>query len=296
MKLLSTLITSWIVLFDDIQKQKNTYKRFAVYIAIALFVAHITAIFLVNMGIINTAHVPFIQKGYLSTIFTPFSIILLYEVFVLILAVPTSMIHSIAKQFEIVTLILLWNSLKDLATLKDIDVSIQNDLNVITSVAIDLGGALIMFATIGLFYQISRRTSHEHIQKHAHVLTFEKLLSLMLVFVFIALLIIDVTIQLDDVMETRQMIIGSEQFFQNIFTLMIFVDILSLLLAFLYTSSFHVLFAYGAFVISAVLLRLSLSISTHTQVIIASGSMIFSLVVIALYHFVYVQMSESKQQ
>ncbi|MGA0166588.1 MAG: hypothetical protein ACO39A_04945, partial [bacterium] len=58
-----------------------------------------------------------ISKNYLSAIYTPFSILLYYEVYLLILAIPNSITKAIGKQFEIISLIIIRDVFKDLSYL-----------------------------------------------------------------------------------------------------------------------------------------------------------------------------------
>ena len=56
--------------------------------------------------------------SYLDALYTPFSIILAYEVYELIRAIPESFSNSIGKQFEVITLLVVRDIFKNLAEIE----------------------------------------------------------------------------------------------------------------------------------------------------------------------------------
>ena len=91
-------------------------KRLAIKLSIAGFAIHLVLVFLSR----ELSHPPLIisavGRNYLSTIATPFSFILFYEVLTRIAALPASTTQSIANQFEVVSLIFIRDVFKDIAT------------------------------------------------------------------------------------------------------------------------------------------------------------------------------------
>jgi hypothetical protein len=79
--------------------------------AIFSFLVHLLVIFLGNnFGLLHHT-----QQNYLKAIYTPFSFILYYEVFLLIIIIPKSISEFIGKQFEVITLITLRSFFHDIA-------------------------------------------------------------------------------------------------------------------------------------------------------------------------------------
>ena len=78
-----------------------------VNVSVAGLIAHLALVFLARTMASPPAMIAAAGRNYLSAIYTPFSFILFYEVLMLIGALPQSTTQSIAKQYEIVSLIFM---------------------------------------------------------------------------------------------------------------------------------------------------------------------------------------------
>jgi hypothetical protein len=265
--------------FDYIFEKEEVYEHIIVYVALAAFCIHLGFIFLNHIGL----NIPGVGMGYLSSIYTPFSLLLFYEVFLLILSVPRSLILAVGKQFEIVALITLWNSLKDFAKLEEvkIDASFYNS-EILRNIGIDLGTALFMFLIIALFYIIAKKIPEHKTVKHSKFVVKEKVVALVLVLFYIALAIFDILRFFFEAHPTSLPLqFGGTTFYQNIF---------------LYTHSFGSVFLNGAFVISTILILFSLSNTGPFTSIGLIISMIFSLLVLAVYRFAWMNSRDFRKQ
>ena len=128
-----------------------------------------------------------ISKNYLSAIYTPFSILLYYEVYLLILAIPNSITKAIGKQFEIISLIIIRDVFKDLSYLGENSFDMAHP-DVLYPVMIDMVGALIMFLLVDVFYHLNRNKIGLHpIKSLSKFVKLKKLISLLLTVIFLAL-------------------------------------------------------------------------------------------------------------
>ena len=146
-------------LYDSVLSEsvKNKVERTILVISILSFLAHLIAIFLVkNNLIILPESVGFFDSP-IAAIYTPFSFILIYEVYLLIFYLPRSITTYIGKQYEIITLIVIRRIFKDLANLElNSDwFDIKNDLNF----TYDIITALLLFFMIYIF-SIERQKLH----------------------------------------------------------------------------------------------------------------------------------------
>lgn len=91
--------------FDIYFNAKNVRKveLLILRFAVLAFLIHLFIIFLGN----NFFYFKNLQHSYLKAIYTPFSFILFYEVFLLVIIIPKSISEFIGKQFEVITLITL---------------------------------------------------------------------------------------------------------------------------------------------------------------------------------------------
>jgi hypothetical protein len=95
---------------------KKRSEKIILSIAIASFVIHLILIFLVDSKLIYLESSLFDSP--IAAIYTPFSFILLYEVYLVIYYLPKSITTYIGKQYEIITLIIIRRIFKDLSDLK----------------------------------------------------------------------------------------------------------------------------------------------------------------------------------
>ena len=91
----------------------------------------------------------------ISALYTPFTFILVYEAFLLIYYLPRSFTTSVAKEYEIISLVLIRKIFKDIPNL-DLD---NNDLLNSNNIQLlyDLSAVIIIFYMIYLF----KKTWHD---------------------------------------------------------------------------------------------------------------------------------------
>ena len=81
------------------------------------FVIHLLLIFLKYVNILNFSNDNLLTNP-IAAIYTPFSFILVYEVFLVVYYLPRSISQYIRKQYEIITLIIVRRIFKDMANIE----------------------------------------------------------------------------------------------------------------------------------------------------------------------------------
>ena len=139
------------------EKVKEKSERIIVYLAIASFLMHLLLIGLVNLNFITVSDHSKLLSNPISAIYTPFSFILIYEVYLLLYYLPKSTSIYIGKQYEIISLIVIRRIFKDLSNLEFSTnwFAIKSDI-LFTS---DLVAILIMFFLIFVFYRLIKEGS-----------------------------------------------------------------------------------------------------------------------------------------
>ena len=125
---------------------KKKIERIILYVALVGFFFHLSLIYLSKFGIIDFLPESDLLTNPISAIYTPFSFILIYEVYLLIYYLPKSFTTYITKQYEIITLIIIRKLFKDLSSLE-----LSSDWFVIKG---DLQFTYDLLASIILFYLI----------------------------------------------------------------------------------------------------------------------------------------------
>lgn len=273
-------------------------ERLSVVIAVIGFFAHLGMIaWNKNLPIYFPFLSSLISKNYLAAIYTPFSVLLYYEVYILIVAIPNSLTKAVGKQFEIIALVVIRDVFKDLAYLGDNTFDLKN-IEILYPVFIDMSGGLAMFFLVGVFYHLSPdragKTGNPELKRFVQL---KKSIALFLVMILLMLSGYQITewiqyiAQAEDIVEAKRQ--GSS-FFTQLFTVMIFADILILIVSFLYSDSFELTFRNAGYVISTLLIRFGLSVEKPYDMLFFLTSFIFGVLVLLIYrYFVYFQKKAS---
>ncbi len=125
------------------ESTKVRLERITLVIAIASFVIHLLLILLNDNHWISLNNESGLFANPVAAIYTPFSFILVYEVYLLIYYLPKSITTYISKQYEIITLIIIRRLFKDLSALKLSDnwFQIKDDLQF----TYDLVASILLF-------------------------------------------------------------------------------------------------------------------------------------------------------
>ena len=248
------------------EKTKKLSEQIIINIAIFSFVVHLILIFLNNFGVFGDQYE---SSGFFSSpiaaIYTPFSFILLYEVYLLIYYLPKSMTIYIGKQYEIIMLIVIRRLYKDLSQLELSNdwFSIQEDLQF----TYDLLATIILFILIHLFYKMNKyrvRKLLKLTETRPEIVRFikiKKVIALILIPLFFVMAIYAfgnwAYATLINPSEITDLANINNLFFDEFFTVLILVDVLLLLFSFTHTDKFNKVIRNSGFVISTILVKLS---------------------------------------
>ena len=252
-------------------------------LAIFSFLAHLLIIFLGN----NVVYFKNFQHSYLKAIYTPFSFILFYEVFLLVIIIPKSISEFIGKQFEVITLITLRSFFHDIA---DLDLIRAIDINnpFFVSLLYDLAAALLMLGFTILYYRIYQKNSvTDKNSELSNFISIKKLVSLGMILVLLILSVISLYQWGSQMIEALKVNSGypnpNTVFYVDFFSIMIFVDVLLLIVSFTYHFSFFTIFRNASFIITTILIRISLTIDKPMNYIVVFIGFLFSIIVFYLY-------------
>ena len=275
------------IVFGKIFSDSNlkVFEKLILFLATAGFIIHLVLILLNNSGYIDLSFFNdslFVNP--ISAIYTPFSFILIYEAFLLIYYLPRSFTTSIAKQFEIMSLILIRKIFKDIPDVNLSDNWILNENNL--QLIYDLMGVLVVFYLIYLFKKLKENLPqlpvHTNLERF---LGYKKLISLLLIPTLIILCIFSFLDWYGAVF------IGGENspnidylFFVEFFGILILVDVFILLISFQYTERYSQLVRNTGFIISTILLRLSFNAVGLTSILLLISGIIFGLIILYIYN------------
>lgn len=230
-------------------------------VAIISFVVHLSLILMSSsdLGILSLSGELF--ENPLAAIYTPFSFILIYEVYLLIFYLPQSFTYYLSKQYEIITLIVLRRFFKDISILDFNDT--QNSLINNVSILYDVIAAIIMFLLLYFFRKNLNIKDRKKVNLGSDLKTFilqKKFIAIILVPIFALLALDSFQAWFTGIGRDGYSTNINYIFFEQFFTFLIFVDISILLLSFYYKNDFHKIIRNSGFIISTVIIRISFGI------------------------------------
>lgn len=275
-------------IFDGIFSEGNRkiIESFTIWTATIGFIFHLSLVLLNNYSIINIGNESLLLTNPISAIYTPFSIILYYEIFLLIYFLPRSFTTSILKQFEIISLIIIRRIFYDIPKL-DLDSGnwFNNPDNL--QITYDLICILLLFFLIYLFNLIKsgieNKKGNEGIDQF---IDSKKIVSIALIPVMICLFIIGIYNWYSIGMESNfasSFYYVNEVFYNTFFSILIIADVFILLLSFLYTERYSQIMRNTGFIICTILIRLSFSSTGLTNLLLIVSSVLFGLLILKIY-------------
>ena len=274
--------------FDGIFSDRNRkiIESFTIWSATIGFIFHLSLVLLNNYSIINIGNESLLLTNPISAIYTPFSIILYYEIFLLIYFLPRSFTTSILKQFEIISLIIIRRIFYDIPKL-DLDSGnwFNNPDNL--QITYDLISILILFFLIYLFNLVKSRIENRKGNKSINkFIDSKKIISIALIPVMLCLFIIGIYNWYSIGMNSNfasSFYYVNEVFYNTFFSILIIADVFILLLSFLYTERYSQIMRNTGFIICTILIRLSFSSTGLTNLLLIVSSVLFGLLILKIY-------------
>lgn len=262
---------------------KKRGERAILGIAIAGFLVHLALIGAVETGLLAVPASTELLRNPVAAIYTPFSFILVYEVYLLVYYLPRAITTYVGKQYEIITLILIRRSFKDLAALSLSADWFTNSHD--RQFTYDLAASALLFFLIYVFYRQDRHRRAKPRARPAGVARFvaiKKALATALVPVLLALAGYSFVHWLTGALRPATTVHAAFQdinnvFFEQFFAVLIIADVLLLLLSFFHTDDFHAVVRNSGFVISTILIRLSFSVSGLLNPVLVVAAVVFGL-------------------
>ena len=275
------------------KKTKEKSERVILWIALVSFIIHLLMIGLIHFNIITVNEPSNLLKNPIAAIYTPFSFILVYEVYLLIYYLPKSTSTYISKQYEIIALIIIRRLFKDLSdlSLSSNWFNIKNDLQF----TYDLLASVLLFYLIYLF-QIQRtriyrtiKISTNHSKSISKFINAKKWIATALVPILLILAIysfLNWSIGIFQPLENNAISFKNINniFFEQFFNILIIADVILLLISFFHTDEFHKVIRNSGFIISTILIRISFSVEGIINNLLIVSAILFGLSILFIHN------------
>ena len=276
--------------FDTIfsSKNRNKIERYTLYASILGFIIHLILIYINNYNILNIGFSGRLLDDPISAIYTPFSIILFYETYLLIFYLPRSFTTAISKQFEIISLIIIRKIFSDIPRINLNANWLESSPNL--QLIYDLFGIIILFFLIYLFNLRKEKNPVKPVSDNIkRFISTKKGVSIILLPLLIVMAIYTVSNWIYELYLLNENLISggfldiNSIFYNEFFTILILADVFILLLSFQYTEKYSQLIRNTGFVICTILIRLSFASKGLTNVLLIVSSVLFGLIILRIY-------------
>ncbi|MEI6239380.1 MAG: hypothetical protein WCR51_03240 [Planctomycetia bacterium] len=253
--------------------------------------------FLVHLAVIGVARLlpdlpqtlfEGLDKSPLHAVYTPFSVILFYEVVLLVFALTASHTGEIAKQYQIVSLIVVRRVFKDIGSFSELENWLAEP-EAVKAVLLDMAGAVLMFMIVTGFTFLRHVTPKTPIHRDLQgFIQLKKAVALLLLVVMVALATINLGSWLGVIRGLPVALAATPAdvdlfFFPRFFEFMIFTDVFLLIVSLAYYDRYEYVFRNAGFVISTVLLRVSLSTPKPYDLLLALTAMLYGVAVLGVF-------------
>lgn len=277
------------------EETKEKGERIIIYIAIAGFLVHLLLYLLTSWEIITIKDPSKLLSSPIAATYTPFSFILVYEVYLLVYYLPRSITTYIGKQYEIISLVIIRRLFKDLASL-DLNSNwfenpddLQFTYDLVASVL--LFGLIFLFTRLGVKRGLLQGDNPDGVQ-----LSTRKFIQLkqLLATIMVPTLFVLAIYSFGDWLLHHYLSVGSlvdsikninNIFFDEFFTTLILIDILLLLFSFIHTDQFHKVMRNSGFIISTILLRLSFGVDGLVNVVLIVSAVSLGVIILWIHNW-----------
>ena len=274
------------------EKSKDKAEVYIIWVSIASFAIHLIIILLNIYGLVDFREYSKLLKNPIAAIYTPFSFILLFEVYLLVYHIPQSISDYIGKQYEIITLIVVRRLFKDISHIHLNEEWFRNPYSL--QFTYDVVTTVLLFLLIYYFHFINRKnpnvdpSSNKPLSRKIQVfIRRKKILATLLVPIVVYLSVYSFsswavnsyesfqgTAERTDFMDINNI------FFDEFFILLILADVLLLLFSFFHTTKFYLFIRNSGFIISTILIRLSFGATGYLNNILITSAVLFGVIIL----------------
>lgn len=249
---------------------------------VALFVGALLLIEARRRGWLPESLASRVPTNHFYSVQLAFTLLLGIEVIGLVFGLSGTTANTMGKQFEILSLILLRQSLKELVHFPE-PIYWDAVREAIPRMAADATAAVVIFALVGVFYRLQRGTESQLSDEERNNFTASKevvALVLLAIFAYLAL-------QTAGAMPGGEVVPASqraEYFFEQFYTVLVFADILVVLLALRHSFAYDLVLRNSGFAAVTVLIRLALTAPSFVNGILGVGATLLGIALTWAYN------------
>ncbi len=266
------------IIFDFLYNKIESVKGFK-FISTILVIVFVSSLILILIN--NTIELPvYISKhisyNYFFAVETVFMLLLTVEIIEMVFVLAHSITDSIAKQFEIFSLILLRQGFKEFSYI-ELPIELESAIVPAGHLLSDIFGALIIFAGILIFTRMQKHKKITSTTKDNYsFVSAKKGLALIMIAAFIGIGIYDIVLYFSHN--------KTFQFFAMFYSILIFTDILIVIISLRFSHLYCVVFRNTGFALATILIRFALSLPHYYDAAMGVIAMFFVISVSFIYN------------
>ena len=262
---------------------EDKVRKAAIVLAVAGFFVHIVLWALNDAGRISiTGEASELVSSPLSSLYTPFSILLVYEVYQLIRTIPDSFSSSVGKQYEIATLLVVRDILKRLSEVESSESwGLSSDLGFLL---VECAAFLALLYTSLTYFRISEKSvkSGDMSGDIAVFVEAKRFVANFMLIVFLLTAAYSFFMWISSVQDGGGSV-SRAIFFLDFFTFLILADILILLISYWFYTDFGNLARNTGFVLTTVIIRVAISTKGVSAMVLFTLSGLIGIAILRMF-------------
>ncbi len=247
---------------------------------VALFIGALLLIEARRRGWLPDALAARVPTNHFYSVQLAFTLLLGIEVIGLVFGLSGTTGNTMGRQFEILSLILLRQSLKELVHFPE-PIYWDAVRDAIPRMAADATAAVLIFALVGVFYRLQRVTESQlSEEERANFTASKEVVALVLLAIFAYLALETVGAMPGGEPASQR----AEYFFEQFYTVLVFADILVVLLALRHSFAYDLVLRNSGFAAATVLIRLALTAPAFVNGVLGVGATLLGIALTWAYN------------
>jgi hypothetical protein len=242
---------------------------------VVIFLAALAGIELKRLGYLPPQLAAITPDHHFYAVSVAFTLVLIMEVIGLIFILPCSFSKAVGKQFEILSLILLRNSFKELVNLPE-PIHLTADWTPILHIVVNGVGALAIFGLLGVYDRLQAPKSPKAApppgksgQARYAFIASKKVVALALLAIFAWLGVRSILAGIQNT--------PSFDFFETFYTVLVFADILLVLLSQRFLPGYLSVFRNSGYALATLGIRLALAAPPYYNALLGVGAALYAV-------------------
>lgn len=254
-------------------------KRVQHLVATALVIIFVGALVLIELRRLGLLQFSWLPSNHFHAVRLGFNLLLVVEVVGLVFGLTGTPGRTLGRQFEILSLILLRQSLKELVNAPE-PLQWEALREFVWPMVADAAGAVAVFALVGLFYRLQREGDEEGAERTPELFAASKeAVALVVLVIFLVLAGLGV----GDALFRHEGAAAYDSFFATLYTVLVFADLTIVFLSLRHSFSYENVFRSSGYAVVTVLIRIALTAPPYLSAGLGVGATILGIALAAAY-------------